>query len=311
MNPGPPKVLYLVGKGRSGSTLLANLLGALPGVFATGELARLWDWGLIHGFRCGCGTPIDECPVWRDALRGAFGDAPPAPGDIVGLRDRVLRWGAVPRLLLRPRPWPALDSWTSLATDLYRGIAGATGARVLVDAQKWPADPGPLGLMEGIDPYVVHLVRDPRGVAHSWQRQKSYEDRGPDARMPRFGPVHSALSWTGRNAVAELVRRRGGTPWAIVRYEDLVAEPRTVLRRVLDLLEEPADHLPVDEEGRALLPEHHMVGGNPSRERGGHIRLSADQSWEAELPARQELVTTALTLPLLRRYGYPLRPRTS
>ena len=45
--PGDVKVLFLAGKGRSGGTLLAALLGQLPGFFNMGERDRLWDWGLV------------------------------------------------------------------------------------------------------------------------------------------------------------------------------------------------------------------------------------------------------------------------
>ena len=56
--PGEVKVLFLAGKGRSGGTLLASLLGQLPGFFNIGELNRLWDWGLVSNYRCGCGLPV-------------------------------------------------------------------------------------------------------------------------------------------------------------------------------------------------------------------------------------------------------------
>ena len=80
---GDVKVLFLAGKGRSGGTLLASLLGQLPGFFNIGELNRLWDWGLVSNFRCGCGLPVQECPTWhaileagRRAARRARGIAP-------------------------------------------------------------------------------------------------------------------------------------------------------------------------------------------------------------------------------------------
>src|ERR1700675_5160761 len=65
------KVLFLAGKGRSGGTLLASLLGQLPGFFNIGELNRLWDWGLVSNFRCGCGLPVQECPTWHAILEEA------------------------------------------------------------------------------------------------------------------------------------------------------------------------------------------------------------------------------------------------
>ena len=46
MNDNPVKVLLLAGSGRSGSTVLANLLGSVEGAFSGGELRYLWERGL-------------------------------------------------------------------------------------------------------------------------------------------------------------------------------------------------------------------------------------------------------------------------
>lgn len=37
------KVLYVIGWGRSGSTILDNVLGQLDGCFSTGELHYFWE----------------------------------------------------------------------------------------------------------------------------------------------------------------------------------------------------------------------------------------------------------------------------
>ena len=44
--PGP-RVVYLGGLGRSGTTLLERLLAARPGVCAAGETVHLWQRGLV------------------------------------------------------------------------------------------------------------------------------------------------------------------------------------------------------------------------------------------------------------------------
>src|SRR5580704_13221060 len=107
--PGDVKVLFLAGKGRSGGTLLASLLGQLPGFFNIGELNRLWDWGLVSNFRCGCGRPVQECPTWHaileeaDHLLDGRDIAPLATARIDLAQASVVRW---PKMwaLLRARP---------------------------------------------------------------------------------------------------------------------------------------------------------------------------------------------------------------
>src|SRR5204863_2882855 len=205
------KVLFLAGKGRSGGTLLASLLGQLPGFFNIGELNRLWDWGLVSNFRCGCGLPVQECPTWHAILEAAdeslagTGIPPLTTARIDLAQHEVVRW---PRLLrlLRARPstrsrWEALDRYTTASSAVYRAIAHVTGARVVVDSSRLPIEPVALGLVPGVDVRVAQLVRDPRAVVYSWKRSRVLTDREHDEEMARFSATFSTTSWVARNFV--------------------------------------------------------------------------------------------------------------
>jgi hypothetical protein len=96
------KVLFLAGKGRSGGTLLASLLGQLPGFFNVGELNRLWDWGLVNNHHCGCGLPFQECPTWNAIFSKMPTRRSPASGSV---RDGADRPGASIRRPLAPNNW--------------------------------------------------------------------------------------------------------------------------------------------------------------------------------------------------------------
>ena len=56
------KVLYIAGVGRSGSTLLERMLGAVPGSVNTGELNAIFSRVATQDQRCGCGEPFSACP---------------------------------------------------------------------------------------------------------------------------------------------------------------------------------------------------------------------------------------------------------
>lgn len=314
MSPAEVTVLCIVGKGRSGSTLLDTMVGQLNGVCSTGELRRLWTWGILGGYRCGCGARVPECAFWSavlERLRQRWGGIDPdvLARRVAVLQDAVLRWSNVPRLLRQPpgqaTGWPALEAYARHLGALYRAIAAETGAEVVVDSTKWPAAPTPLGLVPGVDVRVIHLVRDPRGVSHSWQRRKAWRDRPGGREMPRYGPVSSVASWWARNLVAEAVVRRLPPGAALrLRYEDLVREPRRALQRVAGLLGRGLDGLTFDGDRTVRLRTTHTVGGNPRRLDAGSTEIREDSEWRRSQPATDRLVVGTLTVPLRWRYGY-------
>jgi hypothetical protein len=125
--------------------------------------------------------------------------------------------------------------------------------------------------------------------------------------MPRQALASSAFGWMELNAMSELVRRALGGRALLLRYEDLTADARRSLRRILELIGEPRTALPIDEAGRAHVRENHTVSGNPGRFASGPRAVRADVEWVSSMPRARSAATTLLTWPLLLRYGYPMR----
>ena len=308
------KVLFLAGKGRSGGTLLASLLGQLPGFFNIGELNRLWDWGLVSNFKCGCGLPVQECPTWHsileaaDGLLSGRGIAPLTTARIDLAQAAVVRWPRVLQLL-RARPgqtdWPELDRYTAASSAVYRSIAHLTGARVVVDSSRLPIEPVALGLVPDVDARVAQVIRDPRAVVYSWKRSKPTTDRDNVEYMPKFSASFSTSSWLARNLVVEAIRRRG--PVEVVQYDEMARDPAAVLRQLADFVGEPAGDLAFLTSATATIAPTHSVGGNPIRMTSGAIKIEPDVEWQHDIARRDRAVATAIALPLLHRYGLPVR----
>lgn len=304
--PGAPlRVVYIVGKGRSGSTLLDDVLGTLPGTVSTGELWTLWDadFAFRPGYTCACGRQIHECPVWRPAVERVIGKG--LPEDRLAAMDRlqarVRSWPRVPELLLGRRGRDARLYATCMGR-LYAGLAEATGATTIIDSSKWPAHVGLLGMVPGVEPWLLHLVRDPRAVAHSYRRHKAHPGQ-PD--LPRFGPVHTALSWAARNVTVEAVKAKvAAERQFLLRYEDFAASPRSTIASLGTWLGvDAADSAFVDDR-TVRLADTHLVGGNPRRFERGEVTIRPDDEWRDGARPVSRAVVTSMTSPLLRRYGY-------
>ena len=308
--PPAVKLLYIAGAPRSGSTMLERLLGDQETLVAAGELRRIWSRGFIANELCSCGQPFRSCPYWGEVLDAAFGgvdgvDAGPA-ASAVDFDARPARWREVARRVLPATARNGPDLLAEILPPLYRGILSVSGASAVIDSSKDTTYGLVLSALEDLEVRVVHLVRDSRAVAYSWQRKRrrpEIVDR--EEYMPVARPTSTAVGWTMRNMTAEGLRLFADS-YVRLRYEDLVADPDGAISRIVGPL---ADGQAGDEAREAREARssagYHTVSGNPMRLAKGPLKVSADVEWKAALPPRDRATVTALSLPLLLRYGYP------
>lgn len=310
------KVLYIAGFGRSGSTILGNILGEIEGFFHGGELNFVWERNLLENRRCGCGAPFRDCELWNRIFAGAFGGMENVDAREMAhhVTTRALVRHAALNLLpgrLRGAPDGAREKSLARLERLYTGIRSATGSRVIVDSSKRPLYGRLLSGMSGVEVYIVHLVRDPRASAYSWLRKKYQPDRSGRTHMRRFNPFESSLRYDAWNAATEAFWRRSPNRYLRLRYEDFVRKPRGSVEGILEMLDEGAARLPFVDGDRVELGVSHTVSGNPNRFQTGVVELWPDDEWVRGMAARDRRMVTLLTLPLLARYGYPIRPGRS
>jgi len=302
------KVLYVVGLGRSGSTILSNSLGQIPGFFSGGELNFIWRHNVLENRLCGCGKPFRECPVWTRVMDEAFGGMDGVdPREMMRLQNLGTRTRHIPMMLTergRRSLAERLEKFLIGYERLYRAIETATGSRVVVDSSKEPAHGFAMGMVPGVDFYVLHLIRDPRAAAYSWLKKKPQPDTDTREHMVRFSPTKSSALWDSWNASAEALWRRSPQRYLRIRYEDFVANPRESFEEILTLLGEKNVEPPLVGEREVKLGVSHTVSGNPNRFETGAVELRPDREWVLNMSPRDRALVTTLTLPLLKHYGY-------
>jgi len=303
----PVNVLYIAGEGRSGSTLLSNILGRVQGVFSGGEIAWIWARGMLANESCGCRKPFHNCPEWQAILKRGF-------GDLSGIDSKDLSdiWRAsvrTRRLLtysLGGSRWvnrEDVQRYLQVLEQLYLSIASHTECDFIVDSSKSPGYAFLLSQIKNINLFILHLVRDPRAVAFSRLR---YKKRPEDEDfMVRFRPSFSASLWLAINLSTELLRRRLSKPdqYLRLRYEDLARDPITTIKLIEDSVHDfpPTEDKDILERSEALI---HSVSGNPARFQEGKLEIRIDDEWISHLGNIHKFVVSTLTFPLLVRYGY-------
>jgi hypothetical protein len=315
----PVRVIYLGGLGRSGSTLLERLLGELTGVCASGEIVHLWQRGVAGNERCGCGLEFSACDFWKQVGKEAFGGWDKIDTDRIGrLKGAVDRTRMIPRLSRRSggsRFGSDLTEYSGYYLRVYRALADVSGCDALVDSSKHASLAFCLSRRQEIDLRVIHVVRDSRAVAYSWTTKVARPEahrsgqQMPGSYMTTYSPVKAAGHWNAQNGALQLLGRLG-TPVLRVRYEDLVQATEQTLRRVAAFAGVPAGDLTLPllhaegDEPFAELTTAHTASGNPIRFTTGRLPIRGDERWRSAMPDQHRRAVTALTFPLLRRYGY-------
>ncbi len=304
------KVLYIAGWGRSGTTIVDNILGAYDSVCNVGELFYLWRRGLIQRRRCGCGEPLVRCPFWREVLDLAYRGRNPRPKRIAAAQRRAVRVRDARRLSRGQLDEDARHYRNEIAA-VYQAVAEVTGAELIVDSSKTPSGAAVLAHCEGTDGYLLHMVRDPRAVAYSWTRPTVQPDRRKPRQMRQHRTAESTAAWLGWNLLVEdLAREAYAGRTRRLRYEDFVADPQPSIEGVLEFAGMPTSGSPFEDERSVKLAASHTVSGNPKRFHTGAIHIKPDDRWRRAQPLSGRLLSTTMALPLLRRYGYPVYPRT-
>jgi hypothetical protein len=169
---------------------------------------------------------------------------------------------------------------------------------VVVDSSKHPSYLFLLRAMPCHELRLLHVVRDPRGVAHSWSK---YVDR-PESSQPmeRLGTVAACARWTSHNLLF-LLAARLRIPTTRLVYEQFTADPAILGDRLGTLLARPTgssrEDLVID-GGSVTLGVDHTVSGNPMRFSSGAVMIRSDDQWRTAMPIRARRTVGLLTSPL-------------
>jgi len=221
---GLPNVIYIMGTGRSGSTVLEIMLANNRGAFGAGEAFNLLMDGFIHDKECSCGYAFSECDVWSKVKAN------------VGLSESECRRlaeksgkleqhkGFWRQIFGRLRKKDKVEC-VSLNLALLRHIKRAANAEVVIDSSKYA---GRALLLTRAMPgkvRVIWLTRSPRGILASYAKR----DGGEQPSMP---PIWVLAYVAFVTLCAAIARKKLGDQCIHVRYEDLLADPVGQIDRI-------------------------------------------------------------------------------
>ena len=303
------KVIYILGCSRCGSTVLNSILGNHEDAVGLGEFEKLLPVGWLGEDYCGCGIRVAECPFWSEVrCRWTHGG-----GDVARyhqLSRRFQRLRQLPRILIANESRSTdFAEFASRTRELFKAVSGVSGATVIVDSSKNPVRGMALCRVKGLDVRLIHLVRDPRGMAASLVRGLSRDHAGGIQQDLPPRPVKAvAREWNFMGRVADwLLRSRSPDTCIRVRFESLLEQPEQTIQAIgrvvgIDLgvvAKGIANHDPIQ-----IGP--HMVAGNRIRMQKCTTLWRSD-NWEESLdPSARAQVERQCARRMLR-YGYTIK----
>lgn len=268
-----PVIVYIIGMGHSGSTLLDLLLGSHSKACSVGELIALSTAGKpgrqlqVLARRCDCDAPTKlECRFWSEV-------------------DRRLQQVCATSIQTVDLDIEDPVAFRTVNRAIYKAIADVSGRSWIVESSKWISRYRRL-VEAGFDVRPIHIVRAPWGVVAS------------DLRKGRDW-WSKCLAWS-RHAF-RAPRLLADDQHLRIHYEDLATRPEETVRATMEWLG-------LDFEPGQLCfhrTTHHLLAGNHMRQKGDEsIRL--DQRWRTELNLYQRWLISLFTLPArvrLKRRG--------
>ncbi|MCU7960878.1 MAG: sulfotransferase [gamma proteobacterium symbiont of Bathyaustriella thionipta] len=249
------KVVLIAGSGHGGTTIANMILGQHPHIFATGKLRDFPHGGLfIKENVCSCGAAADACPFWQEVR-------------------------------LRYRPFQDKADQEKLPR-LFHIVSELSGRPFTGDVSHNAGYARQLLQTPDIDLYLVHIVRDGRGVVWSRIRKDvriGRLNKGFWQRLKRVIKVSRRWKWHIRE-FGKLEQQLGDQS-VRVRYETLCQDPLSALRPVGRMLGLDFDAIGKQlGSGQPFMPAPHLIRGNAVLRTKKDVVLKYDEAFRKDMP---------------------------
>ncbi|MBT8264216.1 MAG: sulfotransferase [Muriicola sp.] len=286
MNNSPTPIIYLLGAGRSGTTVLATVMNAHPNIHTAGELHQFYDH-LLGKKVCSCGNSLESCEFWQ----GIYKQYSEASEKFKLWRETCEEKEAhrnIPKYFISSTKE---NTYNQIQSKLFAAIQTQTGNDYILDSSKYIARYLLLKRNKNLNVRGIYVVRDVRGVIASFKK-KVQSSRSPLSAIFYYLTVNIAAQWVcwlDKGVIK-------------VRYEDFMDDPGGILQQILTKI---APEL----NGPVSLPEDfempHIIGGNRMRN-NKTVKLSFDEKWKRDLSKWQIILYYCLASPIMILNAYKI-----
>lgn len=255
-----PRVIYIMGTARSGSTILEILLGTGEGVFGAGELTSLVEDGFVKDAKCSCNEPTSKCLIWS-RVRGELSQDNNQMQQLSKLQKKVDWHDGFLRQLFGRLKRNDMAKYAEQNRRLLAAIRKVTNCRVVLDSSKYAGRALALKRIVKTDISVICLTRSPAGLMSSFQKQ-NIDEQTPKSAMNTL--VYYVVTLASLRFACRLL----GDRVTEIRYEDFVSDPINVLERIESSCEIDLSETKSRIKQKRAFDVGHIVTGNRLRKSG-------------------------------------------
>ena len=257
MSEEPPKIIYIMGTARSGSTILEILLAKGKNIFGAGEITSLIEDGFVDDKQCSCQKLSSNCEVWASVKKELRLEGIEY-NDAIKLQKKVDWHGGFIRQLFGRISTEERTEYQDLNQRLFRAIKRTTDKTIVLDSSKYAGRAIALNRIAKVNISVICLTRSPAGLMSSFQKPNKYEQK------PKT-PFKTLIYYIVTLASVRIACWMLGSKVIKIRYEDLLKNPSDCLQLIEKFCEidlsEPKKRIVEDKP----FDVGHIVTGNRLR----------------------------------------------
>jgi len=279
--PKKIKLIYIVGSGHSGSTLIERILGSSKNAISVGELKALRFYIVKKDFKknvnkdeflCTCGEELVGCKFWSKIISSVD------PKNLIPYRSG--KFEKLGESYFPKEKREAFDDIKVYENIISQARKQKKDATTIIESSKDLGRLIHLRSLEGLDLYAIHLVRDGRAVINSHRRRKVFW-------------LRAYLDWVLENhLISKFLKRLDESKRMRVSYDLFAQNPEKYLEEIKKKFELDIN---IDSYiGDVNDEEIHTFSGNRMRFKKLE-KIEYDQKWKGKLPKFEQFLLKFLT----------------
>jgi hypothetical protein len=273
-----PLVLYIMGTGRSGTTMLEIMLSVNDDVCGVGELTHIFRDGFEGDKTCACGQAFSQCAFWsqiQQRLSYPFRQVL----QFSDLLNRIDWHKGFLKTLFHAFSKKKTKAYARINKELYTACADVSGRRVIVDSSKYPGRALMLSRLYGSAVKIICLTRSAEGLLNAFLKT--------DVEQPSKSPFAVLVYYVYVLLCCRIVALATNNV-LFITFEELTAFPVKTIKKIEAFTGITFEQTRRRLENNAALTPGHIVTGNRLRN-NKTIFFQKQQGEQKLIPKRHNL----------------------